>query len=515
MGRKPRATRTHLRRSIQSSQFHNRRLEEDQMWASRARERERRRSPPPGTRGLRMDQRRLESRPRREADRRRPELDSAMRRARRDGQQSMYWTKKLLDFEERDPDRWGHSGFRELYMDSAPGAASTARPDRSRERQPRERPERERRERPDRERREQLQRDAGRRPAASERGRRQYRRRSRTRSRSRSRTRTRSRSGSSSSSSSYSGSSDDRSRSGTPGRRRRRRSSSSSWSSSSTSVTSRSASPSSRPAAAAAPVNGHRRPAPRPRPAADRTKGPASDRSRAAAPDRSRPSGGGGGGPRPAATITRRVSNPAPAVPAGPSRRRPARSESADSSSSSAAEEPARTSLSERFGRLAQLSSQRGAAELVRLKIVKDAHSSDKKVILEEEPGAGSGRERSQQRLSFETEYREYFGQKLRRPAMTDDPGAELPRQLPRDWETDVSVRYRYYRDAGYFRDQMLTLDEYIKWEQWWYRYREWLAKETRRAHLERPPAEQLGLAPVRRLRPVDWRPERRPPRRF
>ena len=39
------------------------------------------------------------------ADRRRPELDSAMRRARRDGQQSMYWTKKLLDFEERDPDR--------------------------------------------------------------------------------------------------------------------------------------------------------------------------------------------------------------------------------------------------------------------------------------------------------------------------------------------------------------------------------------------------------------------------
>ena len=39
------------------------------------------------------------------ADRRRPELDSAMRRARRDGQQNMYWTKKLLDFEERDPDR--------------------------------------------------------------------------------------------------------------------------------------------------------------------------------------------------------------------------------------------------------------------------------------------------------------------------------------------------------------------------------------------------------------------------
>ena len=40
------------------------RLEEDQMWASRARDRDRRGSPP-GTR-LRMDQPRLESRPRRE-----------------------------------------------------------------------------------------------------------------------------------------------------------------------------------------------------------------------------------------------------------------------------------------------------------------------------------------------------------------------------------------------------------------------------------------------------------------
>ncbi|XP_037086643.1 uncharacterized protein NKAPD1-like [Pollicipes pollicipes] len=361
--RKPRPAKPHLKRSLLSSQFHNRRLEEDLMWSSQARERERResrrtrerRSPPPAGPRMRMDQTRLESRPRRE-ERRRPQLDSAMRNARRQGQNSLYWTKKLLDFEEREPDRWGHSGFRELYLDQP--SAGGGRSARSRERQSRERQERQ--ERP-------------------ERGRRQ---------------------------------------SGAPGSAR-----------------------------------------------------------------------------RPPELV-------AAAAPAA------AASESAESSSSSGAEEAVRTSLSERFGRLAQLSVQRGAAELVRLRIVKDANSSDKKVILEEEPGGA--RERSQERVSFESEYREYFGQKLRRAAVTDDPGDQLPRQLPRDWETDVSVRYRYYRDAGYFRDHMLTLEEYIKWEQWWYRYREWLAKEARRPRVERPPLETV--APVRRLRPVDW-PDRR--RRF
>lgn len=143
----------------------------------------------------------------------------------------------------------------------------------------------------------------------------------------------------------------------------------------------------------------------------------------------------------------------------------------------------------------------------MRLKIVKEANSADK-VILKEEPGAAGGCERSQKRVSFENEYREYFGHKLRRPTVTDDPGADLPRQLPRDWETDVSVRYHYYRDAEYFRDHMLTLEEYIKWEQWWYRYREWIAPEARRAREGVEEEVVLG-----RLRPPDWR-NRRLPRR-
>ncbi|XP_053363268.1 NKAP domain containing 1 [Clarias gariepinus] len=33
----------------------------------------------------------------------------------RDDREARYWTRKLYDFEANDPDRWGHSGFKELY----------------------------------------------------------------------------------------------------------------------------------------------------------------------------------------------------------------------------------------------------------------------------------------------------------------------------------------------------------------------------------------------------------------
>ncbi|XP_049581261.1 uncharacterized protein NKAPD1 isoform X2 [Syngnathus scovelli] len=32
-----------------------------------------------------------------------------------DDRETRYWTRKLYDFEDNDPDRWGHSGFKELY----------------------------------------------------------------------------------------------------------------------------------------------------------------------------------------------------------------------------------------------------------------------------------------------------------------------------------------------------------------------------------------------------------------
>lgn len=47
-------------------------------------------------------------------------------------------------------------------------------------------------------------------------------------------------------------------------------------------------------------------------------------------------------------------------------------------------------------------------------------------------------------------------------------------------WD-DVRVRYQYYKDLGYLRD--LSLDDYIKWEQWWYKYQEWLKNERYYEH--------------------------------
>ncbi|KAG7243155.1 hypothetical protein INR49_016530, partial [Caranx melampygus] len=32
-----------------------------------------------------------------------------------DDREARYWTRKLYEFEDKDPDRWGHSGFKELY----------------------------------------------------------------------------------------------------------------------------------------------------------------------------------------------------------------------------------------------------------------------------------------------------------------------------------------------------------------------------------------------------------------
>lgn len=66
---------------------------------------------------LRMDTSVSQSRPHGESSSKRKEIDNVMRKARES--QSSYWNKKLLEAEERDPNRWRHSGYKELYVGSS------------------------------------------------------------------------------------------------------------------------------------------------------------------------------------------------------------------------------------------------------------------------------------------------------------------------------------------------------------------------------------------------------------
>jgi len=54
-------------------------------------------------------------------------------------------------------------------------------------------------------------------------------------------------------------------------------------------------------------------------------------------------------------------------------------------------------------------------------------------------------------------------------------PFAEEDR--PPHW-SDPRVRYNYYNDGGFFRDRPISFDEFLKWEKWWYEYRDWLQTE-------------------------------------
>lgn len=59
-------------------------------------------------------------------------------------------------------------------------------------------------------------------------------------------------------------------------------------------------------------------------------------------------------------------------------------------------------------------------------------------------------------------------------------PAGHFPEELlaegPADlsWD-DVVVRYNYYKSIGYLRG--LGLNDYIKWEEWWWQYQAWLRR--------------------------------------
>lgn len=41
-----------------------------------------------------------------------------MKKARQQGQTNEYWDKKLLEVEERDPNRWKHTGYKKMYVNN-------------------------------------------------------------------------------------------------------------------------------------------------------------------------------------------------------------------------------------------------------------------------------------------------------------------------------------------------------------------------------------------------------------
>ncbi|XP_053671982.1 serine/arginine repetitive matrix protein 2 [Anopheles nili] len=146
-----------------------------------------------------------------------------------------------------------------------------------------------------------------------------------------------------------------------------------------------------------------------------------------------------------------------------PKRARP-RSPSSGSEESSSSESSlprftatTRMTLSERFGKMAQWSVDRSNMENMR--ITKNSSGGDLKVMIEEEMEAPPAR------YTYSPAPAGHFPEEL----MTTGPSGLS------SWD-DVRVRYEYYKGRGYLRD--LDLQDYIKWEEWWYKYQEWLKQE-------------------------------------
>ncbi|CAD0206403.1 unnamed protein product [Chrysodeixis includens] len=157
-------------------------------------------------------------------------------------------------------------------------------------------------------------------------------------------------------------------------------------------------------------------------------------------------------------------------------------SDSDSESDASSEPQPQRLSLSERFGKMAQWSADR-SARLENMRITR--REATLHVRIERDDNAPPP------------------------PAPAPYPALEgaaagsypeelllaAPAGLP-SWD-DVRVRYDYYKKRGYLRG--LTLGDYVKWEEWWYKYQEWLKHERayeRWAEGEVPPVSEASVYP-------------------
>ncbi|XP_074498488.1 uncharacterized protein NKAPD1 [Sebastes fasciatus] len=102
--------KTLLRNVIRHTGAHNKIQEESEMWKMRGWEVTSHHKHIPDTKSARgqMHCDRVPDQPR--------DLSRSRERvSEHDDREARYWSRKLYEFEAKDPDRWGHSGFKELY----------------------------------------------------------------------------------------------------------------------------------------------------------------------------------------------------------------------------------------------------------------------------------------------------------------------------------------------------------------------------------------------------------------
>lgn len=119
--------------------------------------------------------------------------------------------------------------------------------------------------------------------------------------------------------------------------------------------------------------------------------------------------------------------------------------------------------LSERFGKMAQWNSDRAKYDMGNMKITKNSEGGDMKVMIQE-----GARQSPAPRPRYSPAPEGHYPEELLAHASAQAMGLGA-------WD-DVRVRFDYYKSKGYLRD--LTLQDYVKWEEWWYRYQEWLKQE-------------------------------------
>lgn len=162
----------------------------------------------------------------------------------------------------------------------------------------------------------------------------------------------------------------------------------------------------------------------------------------------------------------------------GEKRRRTPSTASEDSTSSGgsfpALTATTRISLSERFGKMAQWNNDR-KYDMSNMKITKNTEGTGDRsaVMIQEQQVRESPPMRSFSQYSGEGHFPEEL---LTQQQASQEIGLGA-------WD-DVRVRFDYYKSKGYLRD--LTLADYKRWEEWWYRYQEWLKQERYFEMIER-----------------------------